>query len=100
MRSVPADDALWGADHRVLLGAEQEGMGNRRRTIARGWSACCVILVAALAGCSSPQRRHYLTLHSIAVEPAASANDEVAAAFGLDDYPDPARAVAALETEE
>ncbi len=75
-------------------------MGNRRRTIARGWSVCCVVLVAALAGCSSPHRRQYLTLHTIAVEPAASTNDELAAAFGLDDYAEPARAVAALETKE
>ena len=100
MRSVPADDALWGADRRVLLGAEQDGMGNRQARIARGWSVCCVVLVAALAGCSSPQRRHYLTLHSIAVEPAASTNDEVAAAFGLDDYAKPSRTVTAAETEE
>lgn len=75
-------------------------MGNRRRTIARGWSVCCVVLVAALAGCSSPQRHHYLTLHSIAVEPAASTNDELAAAFGLDDYAEPLRTVAAAGTEE
>ena len=75
-------------------------MGNRRRTIARGWSVCCVVLVAALAGCSSPQRRHYLTLHSIAVEPAAATNDELAAAFGLDDYAEPARTVAAADTEQ
>ena len=75
-------------------------MGNRQARIARGWSACCVILVAALAGCSSPQRRHYLTLHSIAVEPTASTNDELAAAFGLDDYAEPTQTVTALETEE
>ncbi len=59
-----------------------------------------MVLVAALAGCSSPQRRHYLTLHSIAVEPTASTNDELAAAFGLDDYAEPSPTVAALETEE
>ena len=82
------------------MGAEQDGMGNRQARIARGWSVCCAVLVAVLAGCSSPQRLHYLTLHSIAVEPTASPNDELAAAFGLDDYAEPARAVAALETEE
>lgn len=59
-----------------------------------------MILVATLAGCSSPQRRHYLTLHSIAVEPTASTNDELAAAFGLDDYAEPSPTVVALETEE
>ncbi len=59
-----------------------------------------MVLVAVLAGCSSPQRRHYLTLHSIAVEPTASTNNELAAAFGLDDYADPAQTVAAAETEE
>ncbi len=59
-----------------------------------------MVLVAALAGCSSPQRRHYLTLHSIAVEPAASTNDELAAAFGLDDYAEPTQTVVAADTEE
>ncbi len=76
-------------------------MGNRQARIARGWIVCHVVLLAALAGCSSPQRRHYLTLHSIAVEPAASTNDELAAAFGLDDFAEPAQtAVAAAVTEE
>ena len=59
-----------------------------------------MVLVAALAGCSSPQRRHYLTLHSIAVEPTASTNDELAAAFGLDDYAEPTQTVVAADTEE
>ena len=75
-------------------------MENRRRTIARGWILCRVVLVTALAGCSSPQRLHYLTLHSMAVEPAASTNDELAAAFGLDDYAEPAQTVVAADTEE
>ncbi len=75
-------------------------MGNRQARIARGWTVCRVVLVVALAGCSSPQRHHYLTLHAIAVEPAAATNDELAAAFGLDDYAEPARTVAAADTEE
>ena len=75
-------------------------MGNRQARIARGWIVCRVVLVTALAGCSSPHRRHYLTLHSIAVEPAASTNDELAAAFGLDDYAEPTQTVVAADTEE
>lgn len=75
-------------------------MGNRQARIALGWSVCCVVLVTALAGCSSPERLHYLALHSIAIEPTASTNDELAAAFGLDDYADPARTVTAAETEK
>ena len=59
-----------------------------------------MVLVAALAGCSSPQRRHYLTLHSVAVEPAASTNDELAAAFGLDEYAEPGQTIAAVDIEE
>jgi hypothetical protein len=59
-----------------------------------------VALVAALAGCSSPQRRHYLTLHSIAVEPAAATNDELAAAFRLDDYAEPSRTVVVADPEQ
>ncbi len=59
-----------------------------------------MVLVTALAGCSSPERLHYLTLHSVALEPTASPNDELAAAFRLDDYAEPARTVTALETEE
>ena len=92
MRSLPADDAHWGA--------EQDGMGNRQARIALGWSVCSVVLVAALAGCSSPLRLHYLTLHSVALEPTASTNDELAAAFRLDDYAEPAQTVAAAGTDE
>ena len=83
-----------------LSGAEQDGMGNRLARIARGRIVCLVVLIAALAGCSSPKRRHYLTLHSIAVEPAAATNDELAAAFGLDGYAEPAQTVAAVDTDE
>ena len=100
MRSVPTDDALWGADRRVLLGTEQDGMGNRQARIARGWIVGRVVLVIAMAGCSSPTRRHHLALHSIAVESATSTNDELAAAFGLDDYAEPAQTVSAAQTEE
>ncbi len=75
-------------------------MGNRQARIAQGWIVCRVVLVTALAGCSSPQRLHYLTLHSIAVEPAAATNGELAAAFGLDDYAEPSQTVAAAETDE
>lgn len=75
-------------------------MGNRQARIARGWSVCGVVMVAALAGCSSPRRLHYLTLHSMAVEPTASTNDELAVAFGLDDYAEPAQTVAAADTDE
>lgn len=75
-------------------------MGNRQARIARGWSVCCVVLVAVLAGCSSPERLHYLTLHSIAVEPTASTNDELAAAFRLDDYAEPAQTVIAADTDQ
>ena len=75
-------------------------MGNRQARIARGWNVCCVVLVAVLAGCSSPERLHYLTLHSIALEPTASTNHELAAAFELDDYADPVRAVAAADTDQ
>ena len=54
----------------------------------------------ALAGCSSPMRTQYVTLHSIASERATSTNDELAAAFGLDDYAEPARTVAVADTDE
>ena len=59
-----------------------------------------MVLVTALAGCSSPERLHYLTLHSVALEPTASTNDELAAAFGLDDYAEPAQTVIAADTDE
>ena len=59
-----------------------------------------MVLVAVLAGCSSPERLHYLTLHSIAVEPTASTNDELAAAFRLDDYAEPAQTVIAADTDQ
>ncbi len=75
-------------------------MGNRQARIALGWSVCSVVLVAALAGCSSPLRLHYLTLHSVALEPTASTNNELAAAFRLDDYAEPAQTVAAAGTDE
>ncbi len=75
-------------------------MGNRQARIARGWCICNVILVAALAGCSSPLRRHYVALHSTALEPTASTNDELAAAFELDDYAEPAQTVAAADIDE
>lgn len=85
---------------RVLLRTEQDGMGNRQARIARGWSVCCLGLVAVLAGCSSAQRRHCLRLYSIAVEPAAATNDELATAFGLDDNAEPAQTVSAAQTEQ
>ena len=92
MRSVPADDAHWGA--------EPDGMGNRQARIVGACSTCGAAVALALAGCSSPMRTQYVTLHSIAVEPAASTNDELAAAFRLDDYAEPALTVAAADTDE
>ncbi len=46
-------------------------------------------------------RDQYVTLHSITSEPTtAPPNDELAAAFGLDDYAEPSSAVVVVEPEE
>ena len=46
-------------------------------------------------------RTQYVTLHSIASEPTmAPPNDEVAAAFGLDDYAELSRTVVVAEPEQ
>lgn len=76
-------------------------MGKRRAAVVRAWSACGAAVTLALAGCSSPMRTQYVKLHSIASEPTTVLpNDEVAAAFGLDDYAEPSRTVVVVEPEE
>lgn len=76
-------------------------MGKRRAAVVRAWSACGAAVALALAGCSSPMRTQYVKLHSIASEPTtAPPNDEVAAAFGLDDYAEPSSTVVVVEPEE
>ena len=76
-------------------------MGKRRAGIVGAWCACGAAVVMAMAGCSSPMRDQYITLHSITSEPAtAPPNDEVAFAFGLDDYAEPLRTVVVAETDQ
>ena len=76
-------------------------MGMRRAASVGAWSACGAVVAMVLAGCSSPMRDQYVTLHSITSEPTdAPPNDEVAAAFGLDDYAEPSRTVVVTEPDQ
>ncbi len=76
-------------------------MGMRRAAIVGAWSACGAAVALAITGCSSPMREQYVTLHSITSEPAtAPPSDEVALAFGLDDYAEPSSIVVVVEPEQ
>ena len=76
-------------------------MEKRRGGIVGACSACGAVVALVLVGCSTPMRTQYVTLHSIASEPTkAPPNDEVAAAFGLDDYAEPSSTVVVVEPEE
>ncbi len=76
-------------------------MGKRPAVIVRAMSACGAAVAMALAGCSSPMRDQYVTLHTIASEPVtAPPNDAVAIAFGLDDYAEPSSTVVVIEPEQ
>ncbi len=76
-------------------------MGMRRAAIVGAWSACGAVVAMVLAGCSSPMRDLYVTIHAINSEPTdATPNDDVAAAFGLDDFADPSRTVVVTEPDQ
>ncbi len=76
-------------------------MGMRSAAIVGAWCAFGAVVTLALAGCSSPMRSQYVTLHTITSEPTAvPPNDEVAAAFGLDDFAEPSSAIVVVEPEQ
>ena len=67
-----------------------------------GWTAGAASVgffsLLVMCGCSSPQRTHYMQHLSQSVSPSEAPDNEVAAAFGLDDQQAPGGTVASVRT--